>query len=275
MRQQHPDQAHAYQVGGPRYILNTEFSGGYRAVVTMMNDNDTKPTFEDAFIRFINATPETVARRGSVQVPADLVNADGTINAANRLSEAELYRSYLGFKTGALKPGDIIETWGKGSFYGGNPEFVDQEGVYSDKREFMVVGHDDSLGKPVFMSSIGAFWNDNYKNHYVQFLAKKSATAASVTDQNGQTVKLWDVTGYAAKTIPGATGDMMLVSGVLTMESYGFRFRCDSVSASGASFPASSAVSSRIVQTPAGTAASPLTLTATASPQAVPICWRR
>jgi hypothetical protein len=29
-----------YRVGGPRYELNTEFSGQYRAVVTMMNDND-------------------------------------------------------------------------------------------------------------------------------------------------------------------------------------------------------------------------------------------
>ncbi len=113
----------------------------------MMNDNDTKPTFDDAFIRFLSATPETLARLGSNQVPADLVNADGTINAANRLAEEELYRSYLGFKTGALKPGDIIETWGKGSFYGGDPEFVDQEGVYADGVEFKIVGHDDSLGQ--------------------------------------------------------------------------------------------------------------------------------
>ena len=38
--------------GPPRYTLNTEFSGGYRAVVTMMNDADNKPVFEDGFIRF-------------------------------------------------------------------------------------------------------------------------------------------------------------------------------------------------------------------------------
>ena len=41
----------------------------------------------------------------------------------------EIYRSYLGFKTGVLHPGDIIETWGKGGFFGGDPEFVDQEGI--------------------------------------------------------------------------------------------------------------------------------------------------
>jgi hypothetical protein len=155
-----------------------------------------------------------------------------------------------------MVPGDIIETWGKGSFYGGNPEFVDQEGVYSDKREFKIVGHDDSLAKPVFMSSIGAFWNDNYKNHYLQFLAKK-AGADTVTDQNGQTIKLWDATAYASKTIPGNTGDTLMVSGVLTMESYGYRFRCDSVTITSTGFPAASVVSSRVIQTPAGATASP------------------
>jgi hypothetical protein len=253
-----------YQVGGPRYHLNTEFSGGYRAVVTMMNDNDTKPTFDDAFIRFLSATPETLVRRGSIQVPSDLVNADGTINAANRLAEAELFRSFLGFKTGVLKPGDIIETWGKGSFYGGDPEFVDQEGIYADGVEFKIVGHDDSLAKPTFMSSIGAFWNDTYKNHYVQFLAKKSG-ASSVTDQNGQTLAIMDVTAYAAKALPGNIGDVLLISGVPTMESYAMRFRCGLAATSTALLPAVSAVSSKLDPTPPGTTGSQLTLSATAT----------
>ncbi|HUJ16750.1 MAG TPA: MBG domain-containing protein [Nitrospirota bacterium] len=253
-----------YRVGGPRYHLNTEFSGGYRAVVTMMNDNDTKPVYEYAFIRLLSATPETLARRGSNQVPADLVNEDGTINAANRLAEQELYRSYLGFKTGALRPGDIIETWGKGSFYGGNPEFVDQEGIYADGVEFRIAGHDESLAKPAFLSSIGAFWNDSYKNHYVQFLAKK-AGPGTVTDQNGQTLSIMDVTGYAAKTLPGNVGDTLLISGVPTMESYGLRFRCDSAATTTAQLPSVSAVSSRLDPIPAGTTGSSLTLSATAS----------
>ena len=119
-----------YTVGGPRYHLNTEFSGGYRAVVTMLTDSQANPTYETAFIRLLSATSETLARRGTPQVPADLVNADGSINPAHHLAETELYRSYLGFKAGVLQPGDIIETWGKGSFYGGNPEFVDQEGIH-------------------------------------------------------------------------------------------------------------------------------------------------
>src|SRR5262249_46678647 len=161
-----------------------EYSGGYRAVVTMMNDNDSKPVFEDAFIRLLSANDETLARRGSRQVPTSIVNADGSVVASNRLAEQELYRSFLGFKTGALLPGDILEVLGKASFFGGDPEFVDQEGVYGDGQEFRIVGHDASLAKPAFVSSIDAFLNDNYKNHYVKFLARKIASD-TVVDQNG------------------------------------------------------------------------------------------
>jgi 2',3'-cyclic-nucleotide 2'-phosphodiesterase (5'-nucleotidase family) len=254
-----------YTVGGPRYHMNTEYSGGYRAVVTLLTDNQANPTFETAFVRFLSATPETLARRGSPQVPADLVNADGTINPAHHLAENELFRSFLGFKAGALKQGDIIETWGKGSFYGGNPEFVDQEGIQADGVEFKIVGYDPSLAKPAFMSSINAFWNDHNKSRYVQFLAKKAGTS-SVTDQNGQTITLMDVTGYANKTnIPGIVGDTLLVSGAMSMESYGMRFRCDSAALSPATLPAAAPLSSRIAPAPASSSAAPLTLTATAS----------
>jgi 2',3'-cyclic-nucleotide 2'-phosphodiesterase (5'-nucleotidase family) len=252
-----------YHVGGQRYHLNTEFSGGYRAVVTMMNDSDTKPTFEDAFIRLLSATPETLVRRGSKQVPSDLVNADSTINAENRLSEQELYRSFLGFKAGALRPGDIIEIWGKESFYGGNPEFVDQEGIYGDGIEFRIVGHDDSLAKPVSMSSIGAFWNDTYKNHYVQFIARKTG-ASTVADQYGMSITIMDATAYASKALPGNVGDTLMLTGVPTMESYGLRFRCDSAAVTTAALPAVSSVSSHVDPVPAGTTGSPVILSATA-----------
>jgi 2',3'-cyclic-nucleotide 2'-phosphodiesterase (5'-nucleotidase family) len=253
-----------YQAGVSRYSLNTEFSGGYRAVVTMMNDNDTEPDYEYAFIRLISATPETLARLGSDQVPSNLVNADGTIIAANRLSEQELYRSYLGFKTGALKPGDIIETWGKGSFYGGNPEFVDQEGVYGDGVEFKVVGHDASLAKPAFMPSIGAFFNNNSKNHYVQFIAKKTG-ANTVVDQNGMSLSIMDVTAYVSYSLPGNTGDMLLISGIPTMESYGLRFRCNNAVATTAAFPPVGGPSSYVNAIAPGTTSSTLNLSATAS----------
>lgn len=264
MKQAHGTPSQAYSVGGDRYHFNGSFSGGYRAVVTMMNDADSKLTFEDAFIRFLSATPETLARRGTKQVPANLVNPDGSVNSANRLSEQEMYRSYLGFKTGVLKPGDIIETWGKASFYGGNPEFVDQEGVYGDGVEFKIVGHDDSLAKPVLQSSISDVLSDDNKNHYIRFLAKKSATANTVVDQFNQTLKVWDKTGYAAKTLPGNVGDVLEISGVLTMESYAFRFRSDKVVVSSAALPTPASVKSKVNPLRAEVSG-PVTLSATAS----------
>jgi 2',3'-cyclic-nucleotide 2'-phosphodiesterase (5'-nucleotidase family) len=263
MQTAHPDVAHAYNVGGDRYHLNGEYSGGYRAVVTMMNDADSKLTFEDAFIRFIATTPETLARRGTKQVPSSLVNADGSIVTTNRLAEQELYRSYMGFKTGALVPGDIIETWGKASFYGGNPEFVDQEGVNADGVEFKIVGHDASLAKPTHMGSIGALLTDNYKNHYVQFLGKKTA-ADTVVDQYSQSLKIWDKTGYTAKTLPGNVGDVLLITGVPTMESYSFRFRSDNATVSALALPVVPTVTSHVDALPQVVNAASLALTATA-----------
>jgi 2',3'-cyclic-nucleotide 2'-phosphodiesterase (5'-nucleotidase family) len=260
-----------YTVGGPRYELDTQFAGIYRGVVTMMNDNDTKPVFEDGFVRLLSATPETLQRRGTPPVPTNLVNADGTINQANRLAENELYRSYLGFKAGALHPGDIVEVSGKGSFFGGNPEFVDQEGIYGNAVEFKIVGHDDSLAKPVSQPSIGSFWDDAHKNHYVQFLANRT-TANTVTDQFGTTIKLWDQTAFANKTIPGTANELLLISGIATSESYSLRFRCDSVVLAASKgingYPPSALVAAHVDPiSPEGTGSSTL-LTATAGSNA-------
>jgi 2',3'-cyclic-nucleotide 2'-phosphodiesterase / 3'-nucleotidase / 5'-nucleotidase len=260
-------QNNPYSAGSSRYSLNTEFSGGYRAVVLMMNDADSKTVFDDGFIRLLSANPETLQHRGTVQVPTSLVNADGSLVATNRLTEIELYRSYLGFKTGALHPGDIIETWGKGSFFGGDPEFVDQEGIYADGVEFKVVGHDDSLAKPAFMPSIASFWDDVHKNHYVKFLARKTGTS-TVADQNGQSLTIEDVTAFTAKSLPGNTGDLLLITGIPTSESFALRFRSDSAvlasSAGISDFPPTSTVSSHVDPIPATTTASSVALSATA-----------
>lgn len=262
MSTQHATPATAYQVGGARYHFNGEFSGGYRAVVTMINDQNSRATYSTAFVRFLSATPDTLARRGDRHVPADLVNADGSVNAGNRLSSMEIYRSYLGFKPGALVPGDIVEFRGKAGFYGGSPQFVDQEGIYADGQEFKMLGHDASLAKPEYQSSIGTFLNDNYKNHYVQFIATKTA-ADTVVDQYNRSLKIWDKTGYAAATLPGNVGDRLLISGVLTMESYGFRFRRDQAVVTGEPLPATASAYSHI--DPVGASASaPITLSATA-----------
>jgi 2',3'-cyclic-nucleotide 2'-phosphodiesterase (5'-nucleotidase family) len=263
MRALHSTPATAYSVGGPRYHFNGQYSGGYRAVVTMMNDADGKTAFDDAFIRLLSATPETVGRLGSRQVPTSMVNPDGTVVASNRLAEQELYRSYLGFRTGVLSPGDIVEVLGKSSFYGGDPEFVDQEGIYGKATEFNIVGHDASLAKPAFMQSISAFLNDDHKNHYVKFLARKSA-ASTVVDQNGASLAIWDKTGYQAATLPGNVGDTLEITGVTTMESFALRFRSDSAIVSTDALPAQSGTQSHVDSLPA-IATAGITLTATAT----------
>ncbi|MEI7731508.1 MAG: DNRLRE domain-containing protein, partial [Verrucomicrobiota bacterium] len=249
-------------VPGPRYQLDTEFSGGYRAVVTMVDDNESNVSYDKAFIRLLNATDETLARRGSKQVPINLVNADGTINQANRLAEAELYRSFLAFKRGQLTNGSIIETWGKNGAYKGNPEFVDQEGIYANGVELKIVGSDTNLAQPTFKNSIAAVFDDSQKNHYVQFNARKTGVS-TVTDQFGKTISVYDVTAFTAKTLPGNVGDLLQLSGVPTTESYAMRFRCDNAavlsSSGGAGFPP---ISSVLPITPAAQSLAPVTLTA-------------
>jgi len=263
MQQNHGTPQTGYSVGGDRYHFNGEYAGGYRVVVTMLNDADSKPAYEDAFIRMLSANPETLGRRGGRQVPSNLVNADGSVNAANRLAEQQLYRSILGVKKGALKPGDIIEVFGKASFYGGNPEFVDQEGVYGDGVEFKVLGHDDSLAKPAYVSSIATVLSDDYKNHYVKFLATKTASD-TVKDQTGATLKIWDRSAYAAATLPGNVGDTLAITGVVTMESFGSRFRSDQVVVSSASLPAVTDASSHVNAQPTSVSGA-ITLSATAA----------
>jgi 2',3'-cyclic-nucleotide 2'-phosphodiesterase / 3'-nucleotidase / 5'-nucleotidase len=270
MQQTHATQQTAYSAGEPRYTLNTEFSGGYRAVVTMMNDADTRTTFDDGFIRLLSANAETMAHRGTPQVPTSLVNADGSVNAANRLSENQWYRSYLGFKTGALKPGDIVEVYGKGGFFGGNPEFIDQEGVQSDGVEFKIVGHDDSLAKPLEVGSISEALDNDHKNHYVKMVVKQTGTN-TVVDQNGTALTVMDVTAYAKKTLPGATNDILVLTGVPTSESYAMRFRCDSAvlgsTVGVTALPATSTLNSFVNPTIGLTSAPSVTLTATATSQ--------
>jgi 2',3'-cyclic-nucleotide 2'-phosphodiesterase (5'-nucleotidase family) len=213
-------------MGRPRYTLDTEFSGGYRAVVTLMSDDEDRTVFETGFMRLLSATPETLARRGGKEVPANLVNADGTINRSNRLSSIEYYRSFLGFEKGLLRRGDILEIWGKNSFYQGNPEFVDQEGIQSDGVEFKIIGHDESLAQPDFKGRIQDFWNDDHKNHYVMFFARKTGTS-TVADHEGTAISIQDVSGYDALTLPGAVGDLLRLTGVHSMENFARRFRCD------------------------------------------------
>ena len=261
-------QSAPYSTGGPRYSMDTEFSGGYRGVITMMSDSNSRTTFDCGFIRLLSANPETLAHRGTQQVPTTLVNADGLVVANNRLAENQLYRSYLGFRTGTLHPGDIIETWGKGAFFEGNPEFVDQEGIQSDGVEFKIVGHDDSLAKPVAVPDIATALDDAHKNHYVKVLARKTSTN-TVVDQNNNALTVWNVDAFVVKTLPGNVSDLLVLTGVATSEKFAMRFRCDNAVLASTvgitSFPPASTVSSHVDQVPASVTTSSLTLTATAA----------
>jgi len=248
-------------VPGPRYNLDTELAGGFRAVVTMVDDMESEPYYEAAFVRLLSATPETVARRDSHGL-AGLVNGDGTINPAHQFSESMLYRSHLGFKDGALKPGDIVEIWVEGGFHGGNPQLVDQEGIVGKDVEMAILGNDPALALPEYHPTIASFWDEQHENHYVTFYATKTGTN-TVRDSAGTTITLYQPGGYyTMASLPGIVGDLLVISGVNAYEHTTRRFRVASVAvAATAGFPPQSQVDPlALSQVSAG----PITLTATA-----------
>jgi 2',3'-cyclic-nucleotide 2'-phosphodiesterase (5'-nucleotidase family) len=249
----------------PRYDLNTEFAGGFKAVVTMIADSENQPYHEDAFIRFIEAMPATLARRTGYGL-SELVNTDGSINMAHRFSEIMLYRSHLGFPDGLLKTGDIIEVWGEGGFYDGTPEFIDQEGIYGADQQFVIYGNDETLARAEYHATIASFWDEAHENHYVKFYAEKTGDS-QVTDSAGQEITVYQEDGYYTKTLPGNTGDILELTGVNTYEGDdGRRFRCNTaVTASSVSvtgYPGTSAVDAIAPYEQSGTS---ISLSATAS----------
>ncbi|MFH0729253.1 MAG: DNRLRE domain-containing protein [Pseudomonadota bacterium] len=248
----------------PRYSLNTEFAGGFKAVVTMVADNESQPYFEEAFIRFVEAMPQTLARRTGYGL-FNLVKADGSINMENRFSEIMLYRSHLGFPNGVLQPGDIIEVWGEGSSFDGTPEFIDQEGIYGPDQEFVLHGHDETLSRPEYHAGITSFWNEDHENHYVKFFAKKTGTSM-VQDTSGVSITVYQPGGYNAKTLPGNAGDILMLTGVNTQDDGSRRFRCHTAVVAATlpviGYPATSAVNPIEPYNQSGAA---ITLAATAS----------
>ena len=247
----------------PRYDLNTEFAGGFKAVVTMIADDERQPYFEEAFIRLVAALPQTIARRDGYGL-SQLVTPDGAINLENRFSEIMLYRSHLGFPKGGLRPGDIIEVWGEGSSYDGTPEFIDQEGIYAKDTEFAFHGHDQDLARPDYYPTIASFWDEDHENHYVKFYAEKTS-ASMVRDSTGISVTVYRPGGYYTLPLPGSTGDILELTGVNTQNRGSRRFRChtavvaDTIPVTG--YPPTSSVDPI---TPYNQTGSPVTLTATA-----------
>ena len=248
-------------VPGPRYHLDTELAGGFRAVITMVDDTESEPYYEAAFVRLIEALPETVARRDFYGL-AGLVNPDGSINPGHQLAEGMLYRSHLGFADGQLSAGDIVEIWVEGGFHGGNPQWVDQEGIQPDGDELNIVGHDESLALPEYHAAIASFWDEAHENHLVTFVAEKTG-ANTVRDAAGQAITVYQPGGYySVAELPGSVGQYLQLTGVNTYEHTERRFRLRNAAVSSfTAFPPASAVDAII---PAEQTAAPLFLSAQA-----------
>ncbi|MEW6221093.1 MAG: DNRLRE domain-containing protein, partial [Thermodesulfobacteriota bacterium] len=255
------DLDHPMPAPGPRYDLDTELAGGFRAVVTMLADTESEPYYEAAFIRLLSATDDTVARRSGYGL-SGLVNAGGSINPAHQFAESMLYRSHLGFQDGALAPGDLIEVRVEGGFHGGNPQLVDQEGITASGQEMTVTGHDPDLARPEYQPDIASFWDEEHENHLVLFYATKTG-ASQVRDAAGQEITVYQPGGHSAMTLPGNSGDLLELTGVNTYEHTSRRFRCRSAAVAFTSgYPPQSRVDPVL---PEEQTSSPLVLTATAS----------
>ncbi len=204
----------------PRYLLNTEIAGEFTAVVTMTADAETQPYFEAVFVRLLEASPETTARRNQ---PGDeygldaLVNSDGSINPAHRFRETMLYRSHLGFPDGYLQVGDTLVINGELGFFEGNPQFVDQEGILAAETELDLQGNNPALALPEYHAKIDDFWNAEHENHLVQFYAERTGDN-SVRDAAGKEITVFREGGYFSSStyLAGGNGDCLMLVGVQT-----------------------------------------------------------
>lgn len=217
-------QANPMHIPGPRYHLNTSSAGRFQAVVTMVDDANSEPYYESAYVRLLSATDDTVERRGGY-VDANLVNADGSINMTNQLAEVMLYRSYLGFEEGALTNGMILNIEGEFGFHAGNAQFVDQKGIVADGVEFSIVGAAPELAEPDYKAAVSEFWDDYHENHYIFFEGEKVG-AHKIKDRMGQTLSVYTEGGYDLMELPGNIGDHLELAGVQTMRYTERRFRC-------------------------------------------------
>jgi 2',3'-cyclic-nucleotide 2'-phosphodiesterase / 3'-nucleotidase / 5'-nucleotidase len=257
---QFPNAGTPLTVPGPRYVLDTEFAGTFKAVVTMVNDAETQPYFEAVFVRLLEALPETLARRNSYGL-STLVNSNGTINQDNRYREIMLYRSHLGFLDGFFKPGDIIEVKGEGGFFSGNPQLVDQEGVIAAETEHTVLGNDPTLALPTFYPSFTGFWDNAHENHLVKVRVTR-VSDTDVRDAEGTIYPMYKEGGFfSVVQLPGANGDTLEIVGVQTQRDADRRFRLREATVV-TGFPPSSAVTAI---TPVSQTVAPIALTATAS----------
>ncbi len=220
-------EANPMQVKQGRYVLDTEMAGIFEAVVTMLDDNESHPKYEYAYVRLLRASEETVARRGSY-VPRSLVNPDGSINPDHQLSESMWYRSHLGFEDGAIKPGDIVRIRVEGGYYRGNPQLVDGSGIIEDGLPIEIIGHDPQLAAPESKPDIESFWDDFHENHYVSFYAMKTGPS-TVKDNKGREIKVYQEGAYHSEELPGNIGDILVLCGAQVGYYENRRFCCGKV----------------------------------------------
>ena len=215
------------QVTQGRYTLDTEMAGRFDAVVTMIDDSASEPFHENAFVRLLSASPQTVVRRGRY-VPESLVNNDGSINRTHQMCESMWYRGHLGFPAGTIHPGDLVRISVEGGYYRCNPQFMEAEGIVAHDSAVAIIGHDSSLAAPVAMPDIASFWDEFHENHYVRFFGSK-ISASRIRDSKGMEITVYETDGFYTAMLPGAIGDLLEITGVQTAYHENRRFRTGSV----------------------------------------------
>jgi 5'-nucleotidase/2',3'-cyclic-nucleotide 2'-phosphodiesterase/3'-nucleotidase len=228
-------QSNPMTVVGPRYFLNTEFSIGADAVVTMINQGKDEPYYDCIFVRLLNASDDSIDNRGTY-VPPELVKEDGSINIWHQFSESMVYRGHLGFQPGLLHVGDVIRIYCEGGYNNFNPQLVEQEGIVGSEMQIDIVDNDIEKARPEYMENIPSFLDEWHENHYVKFYAQKIGNS-KVEDYKGNTLTIRREDGFYSKILPGNIGDILEISGVHTQNDDNRIFRCATVEISNSGYP--------------------------------------
>lgn len=76
------------------------------------------------------------------------------------------------------------------------------------------------------MPNFAALWDEWHENHYVKIFVQKTGDNTAA-DADGETQTIYQADAYDTKTLPGAVGDLLEITGVQTAENYTERrFRC-------------------------------------------------
>jgi len=222
-----------FQAGNPlalpasRYRLNTSIAGEFEAVVTMSADAEAQPYFEGVFVRLLRARPETLIRRRRAAAAgglAALVAVDGSIEPGHEFRETMLYRGHLGFRDGALQPGDRLLVRGEFGFAGGNPHFIAQAPPAATGFAPPGFAPAPALARPTPVRAFADFFREGMENHLVQLYAVRAGTD-TVEDRAGRVLPVYRAGGRrrAGALLPGGPGDCLALIGVQTEHGGGER----------------------------------------------------